>query len=91
MIVSADSLAWLLNIRGGDVPNCPLALGFAIINQDGSFNEIKYPNKEPKVECLSIKKTSKNRNKNKKLNPSKEQQKPAMNLQEYFERHRTKK
>ncbi len=35
MIVSADSLAWLLNIRGGDVPNCPLALGFAIINQDG--------------------------------------------------------
>ena len=63
-----------------------------LINQDGSFNEIKYPNKEPKVECLSIKKTSKNRNKNnnKKPNFSKEQE-PAMNLQEYFKRHKTKK
>ena len=35
-IVSApDSLAWLLNIRGGDVPHTPLALGFAIVRADG--------------------------------------------------------
>jgi len=63
-----------------------------LINQDGSFNEIKYPNKEPKVECLSIKKTSKNRNKNNNKKPkfSKERE-PAMNLQEYFKRHKTKK
>ena len=29
------SLAWLLNIRGGDVPNTPLALAFAIVEADG--------------------------------------------------------
>ncbi len=34
-IVSApDSLAWLLNIRGADVPHTPLALGFAILHAD---------------------------------------------------------
>lgn len=36
-IVSApDSIAWLLNIRGADVPQTPLALGYAIINGDAS-------------------------------------------------------
>ncbi|HXT79267.1 MAG TPA: aminopeptidase P family protein [Acetobacteraceae bacterium] len=29
------SIAWLLNIRGGDVPFTPFALGFAIIHADG--------------------------------------------------------
>jgi Xaa-Pro aminopeptidase len=34
-VVSApDSLAWLLNIRGADVPHTPLALGFAILHAD---------------------------------------------------------
>lgn len=34
-VVSApDSLAWLLNVRGGDVPHTPLALGFAILSAD---------------------------------------------------------
>ncbi|WP_336080281.1 aminopeptidase P family protein [Thalassospira sp. CH_XMU1448-2] len=36
-ILSApDSIAWLLNIRGADVPQTPLALGYAIINGDAS-------------------------------------------------------
>ncbi|MEI8394739.1 MAG: aminopeptidase P family protein [Rhodospirillaceae bacterium] len=30
-----DSIAWLLNIRGGDVPHTPLPLCFAIIGADG--------------------------------------------------------
>ncbi len=35
-ILSApDSIAWLLNIRGGDVPYCPLALAFAIVDERG--------------------------------------------------------
>ncbi|MDP2698611.1 aminopeptidase P family protein [Thalassospira sp.] len=47
-IISApDSLAWLLNIRGGDVPQTPLALGYAIIFGDGSvdvfMDERKFP------------------------------------------------
>ena len=29
------SIAWLLNLRGGDVPNTPLALGFAIVEASG--------------------------------------------------------
>jgi Xaa-Pro aminopeptidase len=29
-----DSIAWLLNLRGGDVPFSPFALGFAILHDD---------------------------------------------------------
>ena len=35
VITAPDSLAWLLNIRGGDVPHTPLPLGFAILHADG--------------------------------------------------------
>ncbi|NQW01379.1 MAG: aminopeptidase P family protein [Rhodospirillales bacterium] len=31
-----DSIAWLLNIRGGDVPYTPFALSFALLNADGT-------------------------------------------------------
>jgi Xaa-Pro aminopeptidase len=31
-----ESIAWLLNIRGGDVPHTPLPLSFAILHRDGS-------------------------------------------------------
>jgi Xaa-Pro aminopeptidase len=35
LVVSApDCLAWLLNIRGNDVENCPFALGHAILHAD---------------------------------------------------------
>ena len=36
LITSPDSIAWMLNIRGGDVPNTPLALSFLVIfaNED---------------------------------------------------------
>ncbi|MDX1575209.1 MAG: aminopeptidase P family N-terminal domain-containing protein, partial [Kiloniellales bacterium] len=30
-----DSIAWLLNVRGGDVPHVPLALSFAVLHGDG--------------------------------------------------------
>ncbi|HXM00490.1 MAG TPA: aminopeptidase P family protein [Rhizomicrobium sp.] len=32
----ADSICWLLNIRGGDTPHTPFVLSFAILNSDGS-------------------------------------------------------
>ncbi|EKV31732.1 Xaa-Pro aminopeptidase [Caenispirillum salinarum AK4] len=32
VITTPDSLAWLLNIRGGDVPYAPFPLGFAIVH-----------------------------------------------------------
>jgi len=36
VITLPDSICWLLNIRGGDVPHTPFALSFAILNSDGS-------------------------------------------------------
>jgi Xaa-Pro aminopeptidase len=36
IVTAPDSLAWLLNIRGADVPHTPLALGFAILHADES-------------------------------------------------------
>ncbi|WP_259780674.1 aminopeptidase P family protein [Aestuariispira ectoiniformans] len=35
VITASDSVAWLLNIRGTDVRNCPLPLSFAILHNDG--------------------------------------------------------
>ncbi|TXH32659.1 MAG: aminopeptidase P family protein [Rhodospirillaceae bacterium] len=35
VLTAPDSFCWLLNIRGGDVPRTPFALGFAILHQDG--------------------------------------------------------
>ena len=37
-ITATDSIAWLLNMRGGDVPNCPLPLSFALLHQDGAVD-----------------------------------------------------
>ena len=31
-----DEVAWLLNIRGDDVPNCPLAMSYAALELDNT-------------------------------------------------------
>ncbi|MFO1061762.1 MAG: aminopeptidase P family protein [Dongiaceae bacterium] len=36
VLTQPDSIAWLLNIRGGDVPHTPLPLSFALAAADGS-------------------------------------------------------
>lgn len=37
VVLSApDSIAWLLNVRGSDVPNTPLALSYAILKKTGA-------------------------------------------------------
>src|SRR3954468_2507349 len=38
VITLADSLCWLLNIRGTDVPHTPFVLAFAILNSDASVD-----------------------------------------------------
>lgn len=38
VITAPDSIAWLLNIRGGDVPATPLALSFAVLHKDGKVD-----------------------------------------------------
>ncbi|HTR86883.1 MAG TPA: aminopeptidase P family protein [Reyranella sp.] len=35
LLTAPDSIAWLLNVRGGDVPRTPFALGFALLHSDG--------------------------------------------------------
>ena len=36
VLTDPASLAWLLNIRGGDLPYTPFALGFALLRRDGT-------------------------------------------------------
>ncbi len=45
VISAPDSLAWLLNVRGGDVPRTPFALGYAIIDKDGKVDLFMDPRK----------------------------------------------
>jgi len=46
VVLSApDSIAWLLNIRGGDVPYAPLALAFAVLHADASVGLFVDPRK----------------------------------------------
>lgn len=40
-----DSIAWLLNIRGEDVPHTPFALSFAILRADGTLDWFIDPDK----------------------------------------------
>jgi len=45
VLAQPDSLAWLLNIRGGDVAHTPLPLGFAILHADGPVDLFCDPRK----------------------------------------------
>jgi Xaa-Pro aminopeptidase len=38
VLTMPESIAWLLNIRGGDVPHTPLPLSFALVRADGSVS-----------------------------------------------------
>ncbi len=38
VLTAPDSICWLLNIRGGDVPNTPLTLCFALLDKDGGVD-----------------------------------------------------
>jgi Xaa-Pro aminopeptidase len=45
VVTAADSIAWLLNIRGSDVPHTPLALGFALLDAEGQVDLFMDPRK----------------------------------------------
>ncbi|MHB2017836.1 MAG: aminopeptidase P family protein [Candidatus Xenobia bacterium] len=38
VVTAPDSVAWLLNVRGTDVPHTPLPLSFALIHADGTVD-----------------------------------------------------
>ena len=46
VVLSAlDSIAWLLNVRGGDVAHTPVALAYAIVDADGTADLFVAPEK----------------------------------------------
>ena len=45
VLTAPDSIAWLLNVRGGDVPHTPLPLGFALLFDDGTASLFLDPRK----------------------------------------------
>ncbi len=45
VLTQPDSIAWLLNIRGADLPHTPVALGFAVLRADGSVALFMEPDK----------------------------------------------
>lgn len=47
VLADPHSLAWLLNIRGGDLPHTPLALGFGLLAADGTVQLFLEPEKLP--------------------------------------------
>ena len=49
VISDPASVAWLLNIRGGDVPYTPFALGFAIVHADEGVELFMDPAKLPEA------------------------------------------
>jgi len=45
VITMPDSICWLLNMRGGDIPHTPFVLSFAILHADGSTDLFMDPRK----------------------------------------------
>ena len=48
LLTAADSIAWLLNVRGGDIGFNPLALSYALLNRDGTCRWFVDPRKLPR-------------------------------------------
>ncbi|MFP3943292.1 MAG: aminopeptidase P family protein [Alphaproteobacteria bacterium] len=45
LLTLPDSIAWLYNIRGGDVPHTPLPLSFSLLHRDGHGELFIHPDK----------------------------------------------
>ena len=49
-----DSIAWLLNIRGSDVPRNPVPHAFAILHEDGRVDLFARPGKADRIEVDGV-------------------------------------
>jgi Xaa-Pro aminopeptidase len=45
VLTALESIAWLLNVRGGDVSRTPVALSYAVVNADGTADLYVAPEK----------------------------------------------
>ncbi len=50
LLTQADSINWLLNLRGRDIPCLPVVLGFALLHADASLDLFIDPDKLPAEE-----------------------------------------
>lgn len=48
LLTAADSIAWLLNVRGGDIPFNPLVLSHLLLDRDGTCRWFVDPRKLPR-------------------------------------------
>jgi Xaa-Pro aminopeptidase len=48
LLTAADSIAWLLNVRGGDIAFNPLTVSYALVGRDGTCRWFLDPRKLPK-------------------------------------------
>ncbi|MFX4315942.1 aminopeptidase P family protein, partial [Enterobacter sp. 63] len=48
-ITLPDNIAWLLNVRGADIPTSPVPLSFALLNRDGAVEWFVNDNKLSKL------------------------------------------
>lgn len=49
VLTQPDSIAWLLNIRGGDIPRIPVMQAFAVLHADGRVDLFTDPDKTRKL------------------------------------------
>src|SRR5690606_35618781 len=45
VLTMPEDICWLLNVRGGDVPNTPFVLSYAIVHRDGRVHWYVNPDK----------------------------------------------
>ncbi len=52
LLTAPDSIAWLLNVRGGDVPRTAIRpLGFALLHSDGHVESVHGPPQDPRPDA----------------------------------------
>ena len=49
VLTLSDSIAWLLNIRGDDIPHIPVVQGFAILHDTGRVDFFSHPARDPGI------------------------------------------
>ena len=49
ILTQSDSIAWLLNIRGQDIPHIPVVQGFAILHDDARVDFFTHPKRETDI------------------------------------------
>ena len=58
VLTKADSIAWLLNLRGADVARTPIKLGYAIAHDNGHLDFFTRTSQDPRITAVEIGKST---------------------------------